>query len=134
MKKLIISLVLALPLSTKAAPNRDIMCLAQNVYNEARGEGFKGMLAVAQVTINRTKDERFHETLCEVVHAKKQFSWTMQPNHKPPDENSIMIAALALTGNHEFKNFKALFYHSNKINPKWKHKRLTKIGNHIFYL
>lgn len=117
-----------------AAPAPEVHCLATNIYNEARGEGYLGMLAVAQVTINRTKDPRFHEQLCDVVYAKNQFSWTRNTTFLLPDRKAIMIAALALRGRHELSKFKALYFHSTKINPGWKYKRLTRIGNHIFYV
>lgn len=33
--------------------NREVQCLAENVYHESKSESFEGKLAVAQVTINR---------------------------------------------------------------------------------
>ena len=42
-------------------------CLAENIYHEARNQGTAGWLAVAAVTLNRTTDRRFPNTICEVV-------------------------------------------------------------------
>src|SRR6056300_583226 len=45
----------------------ETMCLAENVYFEARNQGTAGKLAVIAVTLNRVEDERFPDTICGVV-------------------------------------------------------------------
>ena len=45
----------------------EVSCLAMNMYHEARNQSFAGQLAVANVTMNRVNDERFPDTICEVV-------------------------------------------------------------------
>jgi spore germination cell wall hydrolase CwlJ-like protein len=47
--------------------NKDIDCLAQNIFYEAGGESEEGKVAVAMVTINRVRDGRFGKTICSVV-------------------------------------------------------------------
>ena len=54
-----------------------IMCLALNIYNEARGEPIAGQYAVAQVTIQRTASPKWENTICGAVYEYKQFSWTL---------------------------------------------------------
>ena len=44
-----------------------IKCLTDNMYHEARGQGTAGLLAVSSVVLNRVKDRRFPNTICEVV-------------------------------------------------------------------
>ena len=44
-----------------------VSCLADNVYFEARNQGTAGWSAVISVTLNRVKDKRFPNTICEVV-------------------------------------------------------------------
>ena len=44
-----------------------VSCLADNVYFEARNQGTAGWSAVISVTLNRVKDKRFPNTVCEVV-------------------------------------------------------------------
>ena len=44
-----------------------IACLATAIYFEARGEPMVGQVAVAQVIVNRVYDERFPDTVCDVV-------------------------------------------------------------------
>src|SRR4051812_14385425 len=51
-----------------------VMCLALNVYHEARGENTIGQYAVAQVTLNRSHDSQ--KGVCHEVFRPAQFSWT----------------------------------------------------------
>ena len=43
------------------------LCLAMNVYHEAKNQPFDGQVAVAQVVLNRVEDERYPNSICEVV-------------------------------------------------------------------
>ena len=45
----------------------ELYCLAQNVYFEAKSEPLAGQYAVADVVLNRVKDNRYPNTICEVV-------------------------------------------------------------------
>ena len=53
-----------------------LACLIQNGYHEARGESLLGIVAVTEVVLNRVDDNRWPDTVCEVVWQKNQFSWT----------------------------------------------------------
>ncbi len=57
------------PARAAAMPSRDrdVDCLAQAVYYEARGEGDDGQAAVAQVVLNRSRIASFPATVCGVV-------------------------------------------------------------------
>ena len=44
-----------------------LMSLALNVYHEAKNQSLIGQIAVAQVVMNRVRDERYPNTVCEVV-------------------------------------------------------------------
>ena len=55
---------------------KEIYCLAQNIYFEARGEPENGQFAVAAVTMNRVKSHKYPNTVCKVVWQHSQFSWT----------------------------------------------------------
>ena len=62
---------------------RQLDCLARNIYHEAGHEPFEGKVAVAQVTMNRARDSKFPIDVCGVVFQKNifmekvvcQFSW-----------------------------------------------------------
>ena len=43
------------------------VCLALNTYHEAKNQSLVGQIATAQVVMNRVEDDRFPNTICEVV-------------------------------------------------------------------
>lgn len=121
-----------------AESQKQLHCLATNIYHESRGEPLVGQIAVAQVTINRVNSPGFQSSICKVVHADKQFSWTSSPK-KVKDTKawnaSLAVAEAVLTKQISIPNFKALYFHTKQVNPKWNRKKeiVAKIGNHIFY-
>jgi spore germination cell wall hydrolase CwlJ-like protein len=124
---------------TKWASATDIDCLARNIYHEARGESIEGQLAVAQVTVNRVRSGKFQPTVCGVVHAHRQFSWTLDKRKKIKDSKawqaSKVIARAVLTQNIRLPNFEALYFHTHQVKPRWNRNKqvVAVIGNHIFY-
>lgn len=56
----------------------EIICLATNMYHEARSEGRQGMIAVGWVTLNRVNSELFPDTICDVVYQRNQFAWIFE--------------------------------------------------------
>jgi spore germination cell wall hydrolase CwlJ-like protein len=128
------------------------MCLARNIYFEARNQSFRGQIAVAQVTLNRVSDSRFPDSVCSVVtQAKKdrngkpikdkcQFSWYCdgKPDRMLESEEkyyAISIARNALMGNYLDVTNGATHYHSTAVSPYWR-KQFTKVAaieDHIFY-
>ena len=70
----------------------ELYCLAMNIYHEARAEPIAGQYAVADVTINRTLDTRYPNTVCEVVmQARWKESWKTKQHKDLPDDQRIMI-------------------------------------------
>lgn len=140
MKLKIILLALALATSVASAGQKEIKCLAENIYYESQGESLAGKLAVAKVTLNRTEHPNYPDTVCGVVYQRKQFSWTSNKalRSRPKDnalwQEAINIATDAYySGLEELDHFKAISFHNLTVNPKWNLKRVAKIGNHIFY-
>ena len=127
----------------KQETERDINCLAQNIYFEARGESLVGQVAVAEVTLNRVKSPKFPNTVCSVVFQEKhgicQFSWCRN-KIKIKDEKSwkesYKVARGVLTGKLHLSILShALYYHAFYVRPRWSYSkiRIARIGNHIFY-
>lgn len=114
-----------------------IMCLALNIFNEARGEPFEGQVAVAQVTLNRADHEP--RRVCKTVYEPHQFSWTDQkpPPPKPGEEwnKARMVAILALHNVVPDPTNGSTYYHEKHARPRWRKfaKRAAIIGRHIFY-
>jgi spore germination cell wall hydrolase CwlJ-like protein len=116
--------------------------MARNIYYEAGTESYTGKLAVAQVTLNRVKTGYWGKSICNVVYAKQQFSWTKVPKRAwmalkgNAWADSLQAANQVLSYGVRVKPLKtALFYHADYVNPNWKDKdkRIAKIGAHIFY-
>ena len=123
----------------KRAKWADVECLAKNIYHEARGEGLAGKIAVAQVTVNRMESKRFQNTICGVVYAPSQFSWTLDKRKRVRDQQawqaSVSIARAVLTQAVRLPHFPALYFHTPQVNPRWNRDKtvVARIGNHIFY-
>jgi len=120
---------------------REIQCMADNIYYEATGEPIEGKVAVAQVVINRTHYKFYPHTVCGVVYDPAQFSWT---RHKPARKNyraykeDIRIARAVLTKHLRSSIIGAnvIYYHNNMIDtPNWAvgQEPVAVIGNHLFY-
>ena len=124
---------------TVKATNAELLCLAKNIYYEARGEPMHGKIAVAQVTLNRvTHRTEFQSSICGVVYAKYQFSWTMGAHREPRGEawrEAQAIAKAVIVGTAHLPDFKALYFHNLTVKPQWNRTKelVARIGNHIFY-
>ena len=57
-------------IATPFLSDKDVECLARNIFYESGGESREGKIAVAQVTLNRAQDPRFGQSVCEVVKAR----------------------------------------------------------------
>ena len=127
---------------------RQLECLAMNVYREAGHENFEGKVAVAQVTMNRASHPSFPQDICAVVYQKSvimdrvicQFSWYCDTAHKARPVNqtayneSMAVAKKVLLEGFRLDVMKeALYYHANYVNPQWNLEKIGTIGNHIFY-
>lgn len=113
-------------------------CMLKNIYHEARGETVQGMQAVALVTLNRASQSG--RSICDVVYAHKQFSWTIGLKQKRKllvDNYDAVhrVASDAVAGRLHDITSGATHYHTTRVKPYWA-KTLDKIGNigqHIFY-
>ena len=126
---------------------RERMCLAKALYFEARGEGMKGQLAVAQVILNRVRDPRFPNTICGVVYqgAERrhacQFSFACDGKPDYPANarqwaTARRLAARVLRGKARLKGMEGVaFYHADYVRPQWASmmRPVLRIGRHIFY-
>jgi spore germination cell wall hydrolase CwlJ-like protein len=124
--------------------NKQLMCLAKNVYYEAGAESAKGKAAVAHVTLNRANSNHFPDSICNVVYQKSrgvcQFSWVCARKAQPKQhsdnwQESLKIAKQAMAGKVFDPTYGALFFHAVYVKPSWSRtfKKTTRIGNHIFY-
>lgn len=122
------------------------MCLALNMFFEARSESLEGQLMIAEVTLNRVASDRYPNTVCEVVWQDKQFSWTHDGIHDDPTRMSyldrvawkeIKKAAVFILKDPDstLPGIEATHYHADYVQPYWASEMeyLGKVGNHLFY-
>jgi len=126
--------------------DRQLTCLAKNIYHEAASEPFEGKVAVAQVTINRAESGKFPSDICNVVYQKNvvygkvicQFSWYCESGPKVRSntmyKESMEVAKKVLLENFRLPSLhKAMYYHADYVNPNWNLPKISQIGRHIFY-
>ena len=69
--------------------DKQATCLAKNMYYEARSQGLAGQLAVSLVVLNRVKDKRYPNTICEVVHqGPVRESWKTKGKNVPESQRT----------------------------------------------
>ena len=126
-----------------------ILCIALNVYFEARSEDLLGKVAVGSVVMNRVFSSSFPDTACDVVYQAEylgewpkrhrcQFSWFCDGLSDNPKETREWAQAVTVAtwiygiGLPDITEG-ALWYHSNDVSPKWATPDYTQIGSHKFY-
>lgn len=117
------------------------MCLALNVYFEARGEGVTEQVAVAQVVMNRVEDVRFPDTVCGVVYERRQFSWYWDGKSDWPREvgawELAQVVAVAVLDGWFWRDLTsgALYYHAPYVSPRWSVgvEPVYEDSAHLFY-
>lgn len=126
---------------------RQVRCLAQNIYFEARGESLLGQFGVAHVVMNRVKDLGFPATICDVIKeggdARRgacQFSWWCDGHSDRPTDleawkRSFDVALQTLLGPTRDPTLGALWYHADYVQPEWRRTYVLgpRIGRHLFY-
>ena len=132
-----------------------LMCMALNMYHEAKNQSMLGQLAVGQVVMNRVEDKRFPDNVCDVVTEavtykgtdkpvlhKCQFSWYCDGQKDEPDFDSKEwwdakeYASIVLSGTIMLDVTEgATHYHATYVRPAWAKTKTktTRIDRHIFY-
>jgi spore germination cell wall hydrolase CwlJ-like protein len=124
---------------------RQLDCLTQAVYFEARGETPRGQAAVAQVVMNRVKNPSFPKTVCGVVFQGAathgcQFSFACDGSMRHSLETGAWdrarhIAERTLSGVRLADIGAATHFHTTSVQPDWGPQmlRVAQVGLHVFY-
>ena len=114
----------------------ELTMLARIVHGEARGEPYKGKVAVAAVVMNRLQSPLFPDTVAGVIFQPGAFTAVDDGQYwLKPDASAYAAAWDAVRG--WDPTYGALYY----FNPQtatskwiWSRKQTVKIGKHIFAL
>jgi spore germination cell wall hydrolase CwlJ-like protein len=133
---------------------QDLRCLVLNSYYEARNQDEEAIMGVAMVTLNRLKDRRYPDSVCDVIKQSRvdyrgriilnqcQFSWYCDGKSDSPKDRiaymrvqDVTERALLQWNSNEDITYGATHYHANYVNPDWSYSlnKVTSIGDHVFY-
>ena len=120
--------------ASAAIISADHRLLSRLVYAEARGETYKGQVAVAAVVLNRVASASFPNTISGVIYQAGAFSCVSNGSiNNTPDAAAIRAARDALNG-WDPTGGCLYYYNPNKTSDRWIRTRTVKtvIGNHRF--
>ena len=129
-----------------------VLCLALNIYFEARDQSVEGRVAVTQVVMNRVLHPDYPDNPCDVVYEAErhvsghpvkyrcQFSWFCDgKSDEPVDYQAfhdalVIVDFLVFNGIDDFTQG-ATHYHSIHVTPEWStwKQSTVQVGDHIFY-
>jgi N-acetylmuramoyl-L-alanine amidase len=131
-----------------------LMCMAANIYHEAKNQPMAGQIAVAQVVMNRVNDSRYPDNVCDVIKqgltykngkvvlGKCQFSWYCDGKKDDVNmksekwRNSLRYASMVITNRITLDVTEgATHYHATYVRPAWTRTKTktVRINRHIFY-
>ena len=118
-----------------------VVCLAQAIYFEARGEKLADRLQVANVVMNRVESPRYPDDVCGVVRQKHQFEfyWDGEPERITEPEawtDAVMWSMRYLERPMRYHN--ACHYVATNVftnhNPSWAQQmEAFESGGHRFF-
>ena len=120
--------------STSSSNSSNVDLLSRLVYAEARGEPYKGQVAVAAVVLNRVASSSFPNTISGVIYQSGAFDVVADGQiNFSADATAKKAAQDALNG---WDPTSGCIYY---FNPKtatsswiWRRAQVLTIGNHIF--
>ena len=123
----------ATTVSSSSSANQHL--LARLIYAEARGESYKGKVAVGAVVLNRVRSSQFPNTLSGVIYQKNAFECVTNGSiNNTPNSECLRAAKEALNG-WDPTGGCLYFYNAATVPSKsWIHTRTVKtvIGRHSF--
>ena len=135
------------PLVGTVTSEKEMKCLAEAVYFEARSEPERGQAGVAQVVLNRARSGVYPSTVCGVVYQNRhrylacQFTFACEGKSLRITEPGAWSTASRIARDvAEGRTYlpgvgNATHYHANYVRPWWvRHMdKREKVGKHVFY-
>lgn len=133
------------PMNPSHPMDRPLVCMARNLYHEARGQGRTEQIAVGHVVLNRVKHRYYPNSVCGVIKqgglkGPCQFSWYCDKRSNSPRDlrtysRMLELALEVLSGETEDPTKGANMFHSHRVRPNWARTAQPRgrIGAHYFY-
>ncbi|MFC4777765.1 spore cortex-lytic enzyme [Paenibacillus sp. GCM10023252] len=108
--------------------------LAKIIYSEARGEPYKGQVAVGAVVMNRLADANFPDTVKGVIMQPRAFTAVDDGQYNLTPDSTAYRAALDAVAGYDPTNGAIYYFNPETATSKWiwSRKQTGKIGRHIF--
>jgi N-acetylmuramoyl-L-alanine amidase len=108
--------------------------LARIIYAEARGESYKGQVAVGAVVMNRLASSSFPDTIKEVIEQPRAFTAVDDGQYRLKPDSTAYKAALEAVKGYVPTNGALYFFNPVTATSKWiwSLKQTVKIGKNIF--
>lgn len=124
--------------SSKSTTGDMVELLARLINGEARGEPYKGQVAVGAVIMNRVKSAEFPNTISGVIYQKGQFTCVTdgQINMEIAEGSTVYKAAREALNGSDPTNGALFFYNAKTAKSQWIYTRkvVLVIGKHTFAL
>ena len=120
--------------SGSSSNNTDLNLLSKLVYGEARGEPYKGMVAVAATVLNRVANSKFPNTIAGVIYQPGAYTCVSDGQiNLSANEQSRKAAQDAING---WDPTSGCIYYFNPSTATskwiWSRPQVLTIGKHIF--
>lgn len=114
--------------------NSDINLLAKVISAEARGETYKGQVAVGAVILNRVAHSSFPDSISGVVYQSGAFDCMYDGQINNPVSSTSKKAAKDAINGWDPTGGAIYYYNPKTAKSKWikSRKIITTIGNHVF--
>ena len=125
---------IGLPSGSTSSYNANVNLLARIISGEARGESYKGQVAIAAVILNRVKHSSFPNSIAGVIYQPGAFTAVTDGQiHVTPTQSCYNAARDALNG--WDPTYGAIYYYNPvTATNSWIRTRkvITTIGKHVF--
>lgn len=122
-----------------SASDPEVDALSRTIYAEANGEGREGMVAVANVVLNRLEANGYGRTIRQVVRQRGQFNvWDRGKTPKKSAESTRIAQVIIMQrrlGVRVDPTNGATHFHNRHVKPAWarRNRATARIGGHYFY-
>lgn len=115
-----------------------LKCMVCNIYFEARGQDYAGMVAVGRTVMARVASPKFPNSACRVIYQPGQFSWVRDRYSNVIPRNSEITAKVQAAAQEALRLGSNGYTHYHRVGTRpsgWNCKNQVnraKIDDHLF--